>query len=129
MIAKPELTEDLYNNALEKLKAEEDSSAEATDSFVKESILDLVRALMPYQTADRISELYHSCIKVLPALKNHREQKKAYRLLEEICKNESEGCRSFVKNNRKTVQRLLMRSLGSTVVSSKGKLYMYLGKQ
>lgn len=82
--------------------------------------MDLIRALVPYQNIENITTLYNQCIKSLPEIKNNKEQKKAYRLLEDICGVESEGCKEFVKNNRKFVQRLLMKSLESSAVSSKG---------
>ncbi|CAH1115005.1 unnamed protein product, partial [Psylliodes chrysocephalus] len=116
-IARPELTQQLFANALERLNS---SSDEPEDHFIKESILDLIRALVPYQNDENINTLYQQCIKNLPDIKNSKEQKKAYRLLEEICGSESEGCKNFVKSNRKEVQRLLMKSLNSAAVSSKG---------
>lgn len=115
-IAKPELTKQLFTTALERL----DNSSEPDEVFVKESVMDLIRALVPYQDVDGINQLYQKCIKSLPEIKNNKEQKKAYRILEEICSSESNGCKEFVKNNRKFVQKLLMKSLESAVVSSKG---------
>lgn len=115
-VARPELTKQLFKSALERL----DSSGEPDELFVKESILDLIRALVPYQDAESISTLYKQCIKSLPEIKNSKEQKKAYRLLEEICGSETEGCKDFLKQNRKYVQKLLMKTLESAVVSSKG---------
>ncbi|CAG9830042.1 unnamed protein product [Diabrotica balteata] len=116
-IARPELTQQLFSNAIERLNS---SSDEPEDHFIKESILDLIRALVPYQNAQNVEILYQQCIKNLPEIKNNKEQKKAYRLLEEVCGSESEGCQTFVKSNRKEVQRLLMKSLNSAAVSSKG---------
>lgn len=115
-VAKPELTTQLFCSALERL----DGSGEPDEVFVKESILDLIRALVPYQNSESIDKLYQQCIKSLPEIKNSKEQKKAYRLLEEICGSETEGCVEFVKRNRKNVQKLLIKSLESAVVSSKG---------
>lgn len=115
-IARPDLTKQLFTSALERL----DGSGEPDELFVKESILDLIRVLVPYQDADSIDKLYQQCIKSLPDVKNNKEQKKAYRLLEEICGSETEGCKEFVKRNRKHVQKLLVKSLDSAVVSSKG---------
>lgn len=97
-----------------------DASGEPDELFVKESILDLIRALVPYQDAESINKLYQQCIKSLPEIKNNKEQKKAYRLLEEICSSETDGCKEFVKQNRKYVQKLLLKSLDSAVISSKG---------
>nr|CAH7732826.1 unnamed protein product [Callosobruchus chinensis] len=116
-IARPELTQQLFSNAIEKLNAPSD---EPEDHYIKESILDLIRALVPYQNKENIELLYEQCIKLLPEIKNTKEQKKAYRLLEEICASDSDSCKEFVKSHRKEVQRLLMKSLNIAVTSSKG---------
>lgn len=116
-ISRSELTEELLNNSITRLNS---SSDDPEDSFIKESILDLIRALVPYQSIDNIQLLYDQCVKSLPDIKNNKEQKKAYRLLEEICGSSSLNCRKFVQNNRKDVQSLLMRSLHTAAVSSKG---------
>ncbi|CAG9770255.1 unnamed protein product [Ceutorhynchus assimilis] len=116
-IARPELTQQLFTNGLERLNA---SSDEPEDHFIKESILDLIRALIPYQTAESIETIYQQCVKNLPEIKNNKEQKKAYRILEEIVSSNSEGCKEFIKNNRKAVQYLLRKSLESAAISSKG---------
>jgi ribosomal RNA-processing protein 12 len=107
----------LLTHAIERLNS---SSEDPEDSFIKESILDLIRALVPYQNVDNIKVLYEQCVKPLPEIKSNKEQKKAYRLLEEICGSQSESCKEFLKNNRKEVQGLLWKSLESAAVSSKG---------
>lgn len=127
-ISRPELNRELFTNAVERLNA---SSDEPEDHFIKESILDLIRALIPYQDCDSIGTVYHQCVKTLPEIKNNKEQKKAYRILEEIVSGNSEGCKTFVKNNRKAVQHLLMKSLETAATSSKGarlRCYNYLIK-
>ncbi|ERL87854.1 hypothetical protein D910_05242 [Dendroctonus ponderosae] len=116
-ISRPELNQQLFSNALERLNA---SSDEPEDHFIKESILDLIKTLIPYQGADSIAIIYEQCVKNLPAIKNNKEQKKAYRILEEIVSSESEGCKQFVRANRKDVQRLLGKSLNTAATSSKG---------
>ncbi|CAH0554769.1 unnamed protein product [Brassicogethes aeneus] len=116
-VARTELTQQLFAHALERLNS---SSEDPEDSFIKESILDLIRALVSYQKAENIAKLYEQCVKNLPEITNNKEQKKAYRILEEICGSESEGCKEFIKSNRKDVQRLLLKSLNSAAVSSKG---------
>lgn len=116
-IAKPELTQQLLTNALDRLNS---SSEDPEDPFIKESILDLIRALVPYQNVDNIGLLYDQCVKPLPEIKNNKEQKKAYRVLEEICASQAEGCKLFIKNNRKRVQGLLRKSLDMAAVSSTG---------
>lgn len=116
-ISKIELNQQLFNSAIERLNS---SSEDPEDSFIKESILDLIRALVPYQNLENIQLMYDECIKSLPEINSNTEQKKAYRLLEEICSSESDACKSFIKNNRKEVQKLLRKSLNTAAVSSKG---------
>lgn len=116
-IAKPELTQQLFENALERLQNVE--KGENTDGFVKESILDLIRVLVPYQSLEGIEKLYQEHVKVLPDIKNNKEQKKAYRLLEEICGSEAKCCKQFLKKNRKIIQKLLIKSLDTAAISSK----------
>lgn len=82
--------------------------------------MDLIRSLVQYQTIDEIQILYEQYIKKLPEIKNAKEQKKTYRILEEICGCDSEGTKEFILNNRKVVQKLLLKSLNSAAVSSKG---------
>lgn len=101
---------------MERLNA---SSDDPEDSFIKESILDLIRALVSYQNLQNLDLLYQQCVKTLPEITNKKEQKKAYRLLEEICSSESNDCKNFVKNNRKEVQKLLMKSLKTAAISSR----------
>lgn len=114
-ITRPELTKQLFTSALEKL-----STTDETDQFLIESVMDLVRALVQYQSLDDIQKLYEEFVKKLPEIKNTKEQKKLYRVLEEICGSESEGCRQFLQSNRKIVQKLLQKSLNTAAVSSKG---------
>lgn len=115
-IARPELTQQLFTHAMERLN---ESSDDPEDPFIKESILDLIRALVPYQSLENVEVLYQECIRTLPEITNKKEQKKAYRLLEEICSSESESCKDFVKTNRKEVQKLLMKSLKTAATSSR----------
>lgn len=125
-VSRPELTQQLFENVLTKLQVSHDdnkkSKTKATneDCFLKESLMDLIRALIPYQSIECIGKLYELCIKNLPDINNKKEQKKAYRLLEEICSCESDGCKSFRKDNRKTIQNLLSTSLETSAISSKG---------
>lgn len=84
-----------------------------------------------YQDSKAIQQLYDQCIKNLGELKNNKEQKKSYRLLEEICSSQSDGCKNFIEENKKVVQKLLMKSLSSAAVTSKGarlRCFNYLVK-
>lgn len=91
-----------------------------SEIFIKESILDLIRVLIKYQDAQLISAVYEQNIKNLLDLKSRKEQKKAYRLLEEICSVESPDCKQFLQENRKQIQSLLVKTLSSAAVSSRG---------
>ncbi|KRT79477.1 hypothetical protein AMK59_7165, partial [Oryctes borbonicus] len=125
-IARPELTKQLFTSALEKL-----NSTSETDQFIIESVMDLIRALVRYQTVESIQTLYEQFVKKLPEIKNSKEQKKLYRILEEVCGSDSESCKQFVQNNRKIVQKLLQKSLDTAAISSKGarlRCYNYLIK-
>lgn len=127
-LARPELTSQLFKNAVERLNT---STDEPEDHFIRESILDLIRALIPYQNIQGISTVYDQCVKSLPDIKNNKEQKKAYRILEEIVSSESEGCKKFVKSHKKEVQKVLRKSLNTSATSSKGarlRCYNYLIK-
>jgi hypothetical protein len=72
-IASPELCQELFDRALEKLNTAD------VDVFVRESVLDLLRALMSYQDKSRLAQLYSICEDRLSNTKNLHEQKKAYR--------------------------------------------------
>ncbi|KAK5645482.1 hypothetical protein RI129_006782 [Pyrocoelia pectoralis] len=116
-ISKPELTHQLFENALERLKAIE--SMEVDQLYVKDAILDIIRELVPYQNLEAIEKLYEQCIKGIPKMKNKKEQKKAFKLLEEILESDSDECKSFFKNNRKQLQTLLMKTVTKATITSK----------
>jgi hypothetical protein len=72
-VASPELRHELFDRALEKLNTSD------ADAFVKESVLDLLRALLAYQDKSRLAQMYAVCEDRLANTKNLHEQKKAYR--------------------------------------------------
>ncbi|XP_024936269.1 RRP12-like protein [Cephus cinctus] len=89
------------------------------DSFLKESVYDLIRILTPHTEKERLKALYEKCIPVLMDTKNQKEQKKSYRLLEEICGSESDVCKQFRLENRKAIQKALVKAQNTTVTTSK----------
>ncbi|XP_067007465.2 RRP12-like protein [Anabrus simplex] len=113
-LASPELCAELFVKASEKLNSPD------IEPFLKESVLDLLRALLPYQDSSHLATLFNQCQTALTNPKNHHEQKKAYRLLEELCSSDSEGCQAFVTGNLPTLQQLLLKSLSKSAPSSKG---------
>ncbi|XP_017778728.1 PREDICTED: RRP12-like protein [Nicrophorus vespilloides] len=114
-IARAELTKQLFDNALSRLE----NLTGTEEMIVKESILDLIRILVRYQDAESVEKMFMQCVKHLPDIKDNKEQKKAYRLMEEICGSEAEGVKEFLRKHRKLVQKLLMKTLQTAAVQSK----------
>jgi len=108
-IAPQQLVTELFDFAFQLHKKQ-------ADSFVKEAILDILRAYLPYQNEGNIDKLYREMIKEL-ASKDHTAQKKAYRMLEELCKSDGAGCTAFVRSKLAHpedpvgLQRVFLRSL------------------
>lgn len=113
-VASPELCQELFDRALERLNTPD------MDAFVKESVLDLLRALLAYQDTSRLAQIYAVCEDRLANTKNLHEQKKAYRLLEELCGSSSDSCKAFVNDNLSDLKRLLLQSLSTSAAYSKG---------
>lgn len=72
-ITTPDLTGELFDNALDKLAAPE------TDEFTKESVFDLIRILTQYTDEQRIKTLFKKSVPLFADMKHQKEQKKAYR--------------------------------------------------
>ncbi|KAF5291161.1 hypothetical protein FQA39_LY14403 [Lamprigera yunnana] len=117
-ISTQDLILQLFDSALERLEPNENAGS-ADDLYKKEAIMDLIRELVPYQNEESITKLYKSGIKPIPKMTNKKEQQKAFRLLEEIFESESEGCKIFFWNNRKQIQKLLLKTLALTTIGSK----------
>ncbi|XP_047032780.1 RRP12-like protein [Helicoverpa zea] len=88
-ISEQSLREELFTNALQQLETSKDNQ------FQRESILDIIRALVLYQSSDRIAKLfddwvYPLCETVLEDPKKHKKAKK------DISEQETEG------DNKKT---------------------------
>ncbi|XP_018428299.1 PREDICTED: RRP12-like protein isoform X1 [Nanorana parkeri] len=79
---------------------------------VKLSVLDLIVAMAPYADEPSMTKVYQT---ILPYLedKNHSLQKKAYRVLEEICGGERPPCGDFVRKNLEELKKTLLGSLKS----------------
>lgn len=56
-----------------------------------------------------------------------------YRFLEDICGSESDVCQEFVRDNRKEIQKLIIKSMESAQKTSKGvsisDSFFYINKQ
>ncbi|XP_045596456.2 RRP12-like protein [Procambarus clarkii] len=90
-----------------------------TDSFKKQAFLDLARAFLPYLDSSLLYRLYEKVKPLIGSAKDHKEQKAAYRLLEEILGVGSEGGQDFIMNNLDELCKLLLESLSTAAPSSR----------
>ncbi|XP_065225448.1 RRP12-like protein [Planococcus citri] len=115
-IAESSLLNEMFKKALQKLESEECQK----NKFIKESVLDLTRLLLPYQNSQCLKWLYEKHITKVLNVENFKEEKKYYRLLEDLCACESEGCSEFMKKNVQTIKTLLLNSLSKAAITSRG---------
>ncbi|KAK7790254.1 hypothetical protein R5R35_001055 [Gryllus longicercus] len=112
-ISTPELTQELFDKAFEKLDQDD------VNEFTRESILDLLRCLISYQNTQKLNILFSRIEKSIRDPKSGH-QKKSYRLLEELCSNSAESCRVFVKDKMSDIENLLLNSMTSCTAATKG---------
>uniref|UniRef100_T1I3K1 NUC173 domain-containing protein n=1 Tax=Rhodnius prolixus TaxID=13249 RepID=T1I3K1_RHOPR len=113
-ISEKVLTKELFDRALEKVQNKE------SEEFIKENVMDLLKALLPYQQDQDIAKLYNEVIAKIKETDNHKEQKKYYRLLEEILIADSESCVQFLNANIDQINELVLGSLNKSATNSKG---------
>jgi len=100
------MVENMFDKAMARIDTE-------VNKFTKEAILDLLRCLLGHVDCSRILALYNIVTPFMDSTE-HKEQKKAYKILEEICKMETEGGKEFLQNNLAGLQTLLLDSLSKT---------------
>ncbi|KAL6431993.1 hypothetical protein ACFW04_007436 [Cataglyphis niger] len=112
-IASSELANEMFERALSKL------DEPGADDFFKDSVYDLIRVLIGYTDIEKLKKYYDMCV---PFLKNtkQKEQKKAYRFLEEICGSDREVCKQFLREHRREIQKTLITSATSVIKTSQG---------
>ncbi|XP_053976899.1 RRP12-like protein [Hylaeus volcanicus] len=103
-IVSSDLVHELFDRALCRLNEPN------IDDFFKESVHDIIRLLIEYTDTHRIRAFYDICVPVLKTNAKSKEQKKAYRFLEEICGSEKATCKTFVQQHRREIQKLLILS-------------------
>jgi len=113
-ITSSELANELFDRAFKKLN---ETNA---DTFFKESIYDIIRVLIGYTDITRLSKCYDMCILFLKDNTKQKEQKKAYRFLEEVCNSDKEVCKQFVQEHRREIQKVLISSATSVIKTSRG---------
>lgn len=106
-ITEPQLVNSLLEKATEKVLDP------ASSEFTRLSVLDLVVALAPHADEASISKLYYDIRPYLES-KAHGIQKKAYRVLEEVCASQEGPSALFVKNHLGDLKKTLLDSLRST---------------
>ncbi len=103
-IADKTLTQKLFDEAFSKY------NEKATEVFFKEACHDLIRVLVQYQDDSRLSKIYAVASAELSS-SDHKAQKKAYKILEEIAGSERENCKNFLAANLDQVRDVLLGSL------------------
>ncbi|KAF4019135.1 hypothetical protein G4228_010465 [Cervus hanglu yarkandensis] len=107
-ITEPQLVNSFLEKASEKVL--DPSSSDFTSRL---SVLDLVVALAPHADEAAISKLY-STIRPYLESKAHGVQKKAYRVLEEVCASPQGPGARFVQSHLDDLKKTLLDSLRST---------------
>ncbi|KAF1423220.1 RRP12-like protein, partial [Spheniscus humboldti] len=99
-------------------KASEKLTSPESSEFTRLSILDLVVAMAPYADEQSLGSLYHT---IQPSLqsKERSMQKKAYRVLEEVCAAPHAPCQAFVRSHLQDLQAALLDSLKSAASPAK----------
>ncbi|XP_029690750.1 RRP12-like protein [Takifugu rubripes] len=91
-------------------KAIERLSSTETTEFTRLAMMDLVIAMTPFVDEVALTKTLELIRPYLEA-KEPGMQKKAYRVLEEMCGGEREECRSFVVSNLETLKVVLLETL------------------
>ncbi|XP_074014966.1 RRP12-like protein isoform X2 [Numenius arquata] len=99
-------------------KASEKLTSPESSEFARLSILDLVVAMAPYADEQSLSSLYRT---IQPSLqsKERSMQKKAYRVLEEVCAAPHAPCQAFIRSHLQDLQTALLDSLKSAASPAK----------
>ncbi|KAM6390031.1 RRP12-like protein isoform 1-T3 [Pluvialis apricaria] len=99
-------------------KASEKLTSPESSEFARLSILDLVVAMAPYADEQSLGSLYGTIQPYLQS-KERSMQKKAYRVLEEVCAAPHAPCQAFVRSHLQDLQAALLDSLKSAASPAK----------
>ncbi|XP_071336805.1 RRP12-like protein [Trachinotus anak] len=91
-------------------KATDRLSSTDTNEFTRLSMMDLVVAMAPFVDEVTMTKTFE-LIRPYLETKEPGMQKKAYRVLEEMCGGERDECRSFVVANLETLKAVLLETL------------------
>ena len=109
-ISDPNMVNAMFDKALQMHKEE-------TVLFTRDAVMDLLRSMVPHIETSRIEILYKETMSRVDS-KDQKEQKKAYRLLEEICRGPSPAVRGFLISALPQLRTSLLSSLSATSPSS-----------
>ncbi|MGH0116705.1 UNVERIFIED_CONTAM: hypothetical protein FKN15_021253 [Acipenser sinensis] len=93
-------------------KATEKLCSQESSGFTRLAVMDLIMAMAPCVDESTMTTTFE-LVKPYLASKESGLQKKAYRILEEMCGGEREPCRQFVLTNLEELKRTLLGSLKS----------------
>jgi len=110
-ITDPTLVAKLFSKGLEKLAGDAQKKS-------RNLMMDLIIAMTPYVDEKNIQILYDMALPWLQAT-DVTQQKKAYRILEQICGADSESSQKFVVSHLKELQEILLKTLASSSSASK----------
>lgn len=119
-IADDGLCTQLFVNASKKL------STDGLTPFGKHAILDLARSLVRKITAEHVEQLY-LVAKVEIGNAERKIQKKAYRILEELCLGPTAAIKAFLENNVGELKTVLLDNLRTTKPGSRAPRLRCLG--
>ncbi|XP_008320189.1 RRP12-like protein [Cynoglossus semilaevis] len=91
-------------------KATDKLSSADTNEFTRLSMMDLVVALAPFVDEATMTKTF-GLIRPYLETKDPGLQKKAYRVLEEMCGGERDECKAFVVENLETLKVVLLETL------------------
>uniref|UniRef100_A0A8C1CWC5 Ribosomal RNA processing 12 homolog n=1 Tax=Cyprinus carpio carpio TaxID=630221 RepID=A0A8C1CWC5_CYPCA len=99
-------------------KASERLNSADNSEFTRLAVIDLIVAMAPFVDEASMTQTF-SLLKPFVASKVASIQKKAYRVIEEICGGESASCKAFVLQNLEELKTMLIDSLTTAASSSK----------
>jgi len=110
-ISTPDLVSVMFDRALAKFKTGDG------DKFTRDAILDLLRSFLPHLDTSRIAQLYSECLSRVGST-DHKEQKKSYRMLEDLCKCDTDDSKKFLSESLPQLQATLLENLSKSSPSS-----------
>jgi len=88
---------------------------------LRESCLDILQAMLSYQDEPRVEKIYQVCTGHLAAegtAKDSKQQKRAYRVLEELFSSNNQACQQFMAKHLHPIQMTFLEALSKASPSS-----------